>query len=91
MPSIFHLNAIWEHTLTEILNHDNKSDVGIMIRTWVKHHKLENFSSLFNHSPDKFTPSSPLSYYKEKTDSEVCIYTPTGASKYQEVHSTSHG
>ena len=77
MPSIFHLNAIWEHTLTEILNHDNKSDVGIMIRTWVKHPKLENFSSLFNHSPDKFTPSSPLSYYKEKADSEVLLEMPS--------------
>ena len=77
MPSIFHLDAIWEHTLTEILNHDNKSDVGIMIRTWVKHHELENFSSLFNHSPDKFTPSSPLSYYKEKADSEVLLEMPS--------------
>ena len=77
MPSIFHLNAIWEHTLTEILNHDNKSDVGIMIRTWVKHHKLENFSSLFNHSPDKFTPSSPLSYFKEKADSDVLLEMPS--------------
>ena len=77
MPSIFHLDAIWEHPLTEILNHDNKSDVGIMIRTWVKHHKLENFSSLFNDSPDKFTPSSPLSYYKEKVDSEVLLEMPS--------------
>ena len=77
MPSIFHLDAILEHALTEILNHDNKSDVGIMIRTWVKHHKLENFSSLFNHSPDKFTPSSPLSYYKEKVDSEVLLEMPS--------------
>ena len=92
MPPIFHLDAIWEHTLTEILNHDNKSDVGIMIRTWVKHHKLENFSSLFNHTPDKF---SPLSYYKEKADSEVLLEMPSTLlqelQKYQEVHSTSHG
>ena len=94
MPSMFHLNAMWEHTLTEILNHDNKSDVGIMIRTWVKCHKQENFSSLFNHSPDKFTPSSRLSYYKEKADSDILLEmpsTPTGALKYQEVHSTSQG
>ena len=48
-----------------------------MIRTWVKHHKLENFSSLFNHTPDKFTPSSPLSYYKEKADSEVLLEMPS--------------
>ena len=77
MPSIFHLDAIWEYTLTEILNHDNKSDVGIIIRTWLKHHKLDDFSSLFNLSPDKFTPSSPLSYYKEKTDSEVLLEMPS--------------
>ena len=65
-------------TLTEILNHDNKSDVGIMIRTWVKHHKLGNFSSLFNqHSPHKFTPSIPLSYYKEKALSEVLLEMPS--------------
>ena len=77
MPSIFHLDAIWEHTLTGILNHDNKSEVGIIIRTWVKHHKLDDFSSLFNHSPDKFTPSSPLSYDKEKADSEVLLEMPS--------------
>ena len=45
-----------------------------MIRTWVKCHKLENFSSLFNHTPDKITPSSTLSYYKEKADSEVLLF-----------------
>ena len=48
-----------------------------MIRTWVKHHKLDDFSSLFNHSPDKYTPSSPLSYYKEKADSEVLLEMPS--------------
>ena len=77
MSAIFHLNSIWEHTLTEILNYDNKSEVGIIIRVWVKHHKLDNFSSLLSHSPDKFTPSSPLSYYKDKVDSEVLLAIPT--------------
>ena len=77
MPSIFHLDAIWEHTLTEILNHDNNSDEGIIIRTWVKHHKQDDFSSLFNHSPDKFTPSSPFSYYKEKADLELLLEMPS--------------
>ena len=48
-----------------------------MIRTWVKHHKLENISSLFNHSHDKFTPSSPLSYYKGKADSQVLLEMPS--------------
>ena len=86
MPSIFHLEAIWEHTLTEILKYDNKSDVRIMIRTWVKHHKLENFGSLFNHTPDNFTPSSPLSYYKEKVDSEVLLEMPS--KPLQELRNT---
>ena len=73
MPAMFHLNIIWEHTLTEILNHD----LGSIIRTWVKHHKLENFSSLFNHTPDKFAASSSLSYCKDKVDSEVLLEMPT--------------
>ena len=51
----------------EILNHDDKSDVGIMIRTWVKHHKLDDFSSLFNHSPDKFTTSSRVFLLQRKS------------------------
>ena len=28
MPTTTHLNDIWEHTLTEILNHDTKSEGG---------------------------------------------------------------
>ena len=43
----------------------------------MNHHKLENISSLINHYPDKFTPSSPLSYYKEKPDSEVLLEMPS--------------
>ena len=27
MPAIIHLSDIWEHTLTEILNHDPKTEV----------------------------------------------------------------
>ena len=77
MPEIFHLKIIWEHTLTEILSYDNKSEVGITIRTWVKHHELEYFSSLLNHTPGKFTPSSSVSYYKDKVDSEVLLEMPT--------------
>ena len=73
MPESFRLSDIWEHPLTKILNHDPKSEVGIRIRTWVKHHKLEDFNQLFNHTPDKFTPSSSLCYYKDKVDSEVLL------------------
>ena len=32
--------------LTEILNHDNKTEVGIIMRSWVKHYKLEDMSDL---------------------------------------------
>ena len=46
MPSIIHLNTIWEHTITEILNHDNKTEVGINMRSWVKHNKLEDMSDI---------------------------------------------
>ena len=46
MPSIIHLSTLWEHTLTEILNHDNKTEVGIIMRAWVKHNKLEDMSNL---------------------------------------------
>ena len=46
MPSIVHLNTIWEHTLNEILNHNNKTEVGIIMRAWVKHNKLEDMSDL---------------------------------------------
>ena len=35
MPSIKHLSTVCEHTLTEILNHDNKTEVGIIMRAWV--------------------------------------------------------
>ena len=46
MPSIMHLNTIWEHTLNEILNHNNKTEVGIIMRSWVKHNKLEEMTDL---------------------------------------------
>ena len=46
MPSIIHLSTIWEHTLTEILNHDNKTEVGIIMIAWVKHNKLEDMTDL---------------------------------------------
>ena len=46
MPAIIHLSDLWEHTLNEILNHDAKSEVGIILRAWVKYNKLEEITSL---------------------------------------------
>ena len=60
MPTIIHLSGIWEHTLTEILNHDPKTEVGIIMRAWVKHNQLEDFNSLLNFTADDFTPSDFL-------------------------------
>ena len=71
MPAIIHLSDIWENTLTEILNHDPKSEVGIIRRAWVKHNKVEDFNSLLTFNVDDFTPSGILCYYKENADSEV--------------------
>ena len=45
VPAITHLSDLWEHTLNEILNHDAKSDVGIIMRAWVKHNMLEDITS----------------------------------------------
>ena len=49
MPSIIHLSPIWEHTLAEILNHGNKTEVGIIMRSWVKDNILEDMSDLLIH------------------------------------------
>ena len=56
MPSIMHLSYIWEHTLNEILNQDNKSEVGIMMRSWAEHYKLEDMTSLLIYDLNDFTP-----------------------------------
>ena len=66
MPAIIHQSYIWEHTLTEILNHDTKSEVGITMRAWVKHKKLKDFNSRLTYDLNDFTPSGILCYCKEK-------------------------
>ena len=81
MPAIIHLCNIWEHTLTEILNHDHKMEVGIIMRPWVKHNKLEDFNSLLNFNVDHFTPSGTLCYFKEKADSEAIMMMLTNPLK----------
>ena len=57
MSSITHLSDIWEHTITKVLKHDPKSELGIMIREWVRFNKLEDFNSSLNYTVDDFTPS----------------------------------
>ena len=76
MPSIIHLSTIWEHALTEILNHDNKTEVGIIMRSWVKHNKLEDMTDLLIYDLNDFTPSGTLCHYKETAEAKETIMMP---------------
>ena len=62
MSETTHLCELWEHTIVKIFKHDHESELGIMIKEWVKFNKLENFYSLLNYSIDDFTPSGNLCY-----------------------------
>ena len=63
--------------LTEILNHRPKSQMGIIMRRWVRHNSMTEFSSLLSYTADKFTPTGALCHYKEKVDSEMLLMMPT--------------
>ena len=70
MPSIINLSPIWEHTLTQILNHGNKTEVGIIMRSWVKDNNLEDMNDLLIHDLNDFTPTGILSQYKVSAEAE---------------------
>ena len=70
MPSIINLSPIWEHTFTEILNHGNKTEIGIIMRSWVKHHNLEDMSDLLFYDLNDFTPGGTLCRYKGTAEAE---------------------
>ena len=70
MPSIVHLSTLWKHTLTEILNHENKTEVGIIMRAWVKHNKLEDMTDLLIYDLNEFTPTGTLCNYKGTAEAE---------------------
>ena len=70
MPFIIHLSTVWEHTLTEILNHDNKTEVRIIMRAWVKNKKLEDMTDLLIYDLNDFTPTGTLCKYKETAEAE---------------------
>ena len=77
MPAISHLNFTWEQTLTEILNHDPKTQIGIIMKAWVKAIDMTDFPSMLTYTADKFTPTGSLRYYKEKVDSQTPTMMPT--------------
>ena len=70
MLSIIHLSTVWEHTLFEIHNHDNKTEVEIIMRAWVKHNKLEDMSDLLIYDLNDFTPTGTFCHYKETAEAE---------------------
>ena len=70
MPSIINLSPIWEHTLTEILNHGNKPELGIIMRSWVKDNNQEDMNELLLHDLNDFTPTGSLSQYKVSAEAE---------------------
>ena len=47
------------------------------MRSWVKHNKLEDMTSLLIHDLSDFTPTGTLCVYNEKVESEVAIMMPT--------------
>ena len=70
MPSIINLSPIWEHTLTDILNHGNKKEMGIIMRSWVIHNNLEDMSDLLIYDLNDFSPGCTLCHYKETAEAE---------------------
>ena len=70
MPSIINLSPIWEHTLTEILNHGNETELGAIMRSWVKDNNLEDMNDLLIHDLNDCTPTGSLSQYKVSAEAE---------------------
>ena len=70
MPSIINLSPIWERTHTEILNHGNKTEMWIIMRSWVKLNNLEDMSDLLIYDLNDFTPGGTLCCYKETAEAE---------------------
>ena len=60
----------WEHTLTEFLNHANKTEVGIIMRAWGKDNKLKDMSDLLIYDLKDFTPGRTLCHCKETAEAE---------------------
>ena len=47
-------------SLTETLNHDPKTQMGIIIGAWVKDNDMIDFTSMLTYTADKFTPTDSL-------------------------------
>ena len=77
MPSTPTLSDIWEHTLTNILRYDSKSETGRLLRFWVKHHKLEEYYQLLSWDIEEFTSHGALNSSMEKPNCEKSMPSTT--------------
>ena len=79
MQQTIHLSDLWEHTIKRIVKHNAESELGIMIRQWVIHNKLEDINSLLKYTDEDLIPHGvgKLSFYKENCDSVVKKRSPT--------------
>ena len=63
--------------------------MGIKIRAWVKHNKLEDMSDLPIYDQNDYTPSGTLCHYKESAEAEeanYARYTSEGALQPLQIH-----
>ena len=74
MTATNHLYDQWDHTIAKVFKHDSKSQLGLMLKQWIKFIMLENFNSVLNYTIDDFTPSGNLSYMNQHGD--ILHYTP---------------
>ena len=65
MSENIELSYVWDHTIMKILNHDNQSKIGNMIKEWVVFNKLEDINSLLKYNDDHFTPTGNLCYINQ--------------------------
>ena len=68
MTETNHLCDLWEQTIVKVFKHDSKSELGLVLKQWIKFNKLENFNSILNYTIDDFTPSGNLSYLNQHGD-----------------------
>ena len=70
MLSIINLSPIWEHTLIDILNHGSKTEVGIIMRSWVIDSNLEDMNDLLIHDLNDLSPTGSLYQYKVSVEAK---------------------
>ena len=68
MISEIKLNDIWELTLSSILKQGPKTEIGKVIRLWMKFHQFDDFISFLQSPFDDFKSAGHFNTYKESSD-----------------------